>query len=239
MKMVMKIPSGFMVILSIGTFIMLAITGCTTTPKFETIAQKVPPQLEREGYTKTLPIFLLPEVDIKNGNGLVAVFISKTKKNELSITVIFKDEDHPSPITDFFYDIYRRFKYHRTMDVETFFYRYNESRYSKNKEGSAVPIPVEISFPNTYSKDQVFFCKNVKHYTAIIPFKNFLIMKSGACKSKKTGEGYPRPLVFVNTWNHMFGERNNNLGLKLTTISNYPVYYGSREDVEKLYRGKY
>ncbi len=223
----------------------MTINGCTTTPNFETLAKKIPPQLEKEGYTKTLPVFLLPEVDIKNGNGLVAVFIAKTQGNDLSITVIFKDEDHPSPITDFFYDIYRRFKYHRTMDVETFFYKYNgkrreneSSKTTKSREKFSVPIPTSISFPRTYSKDQIFFCKNVKHYSADIPFNNFLIMKSEPCKKKKSGERYPRPLIFVNTWNHMFGERNNNLDLKLATIANYPVYYGSREDVEKLYRGK-
>ncbi len=214
--------------------VMFTIGGCTTNPNFETVAPKVPQQLEKEGYTKTLPIFLLPEVDIKNSNDLVAIFISKTKKNELSITVIWKDEDYPSPITDFFYDIYRRFKYHRIMDVETFFYKYDNSFPSD----TTVPVPKSIFFPGTYSRDQVFLCKNVKHYSAEIPFKNFLIMKSGQCSKKKAGNGYPRPLIFINTWNHMFGERNNNLDLKLATISDYPVYYGSREDVEKLYRGK-
>ncbi len=212
--------------------IILLIGACTTTPNFNKVAPKLPHQLETEGYTKTLPIFLLPEIDIKNGNELVAVFISKRQKNELSITVIFKDEDHPSAITDFLYDIYRRFKYHRTMDVETFYYRYPE----KNDKG--IPIPKSIYFHGTYSKNQIFSPKSVKHYTADIPFESFLKSKNPLCKKKKIDTLFPRPLIFINTWNHMFGERNNNLNLKLVTIANYPVYYGNREDVERLYRKK-
>ena len=191
----------------------LLFTGCTTTPNFQKTAKKIP-----TGFSvKALPIFILPEADIKNS--IKAVFLDNSEKNVLSITVVFADEDHPSAFTDFIYDIYRRFKYKRTEDVETFYYYY--AKQSDIKKGS----PQKIVFPTTYSGNQPFFTKDVKHYSRTVQFSAFTLKEN-------------RPLIFINTWNHLFSENNNNRDLKLMTIETYPVFIGSRADVEKLYRGK-
>ena len=188
-------------------------TGCTTTPNFKGTARQVPPGFS----VKALPIFILPRADVKNG--IKALFLDNSKKNVLSITVVFADEDHPSAFTDFIYDIYRRFKYKRTEDVETFDYYY--SKQSNIKNG----FPEKVVFPTTYSNNQPFFTKDVKHYSQSIKFSAFTLKEN-------------RPLIFINTWNHLFSENNNNRDLKLQTIENYPIFIGSRADVEKLYRGK-
>ena len=204
------IPITFLLFLQTG---ILSVTGCTTTPNFKTAAEHIPPGFS----VKALPVFILPEADSKNG--IRAIFLDNSKKNILSITVVFADEDHPSAFTDFIYDIYRHFKYKRTEDVETFNYYY--SKQSDIKNG----FPEKVIFPTTYSKNQPFFTKDVKHYTETVAFSAFTLKEN-------------RPLIFINTWNHLFSENNNNRDLKLNTIENYPVYIGSRADVEKLYRGR-
>lgn len=44
-----------------------------------------------------------------------------------------------------------------------------------------------------------------------------------------------RPLIHVNTWNHMFGERSTNPKLKKVRVAEYPVYQGTREQVEAIF----
>ncbi len=207
MKRVVNISVILLTVLTSGF-----LTSCKSAPNFREVAKRPP-----KGFTvKALPVFMIPEVDIKNGNDIVSVFIYREDSKTLSVTVVFQDEDHPSWITDRLYDIYRRFKYKRKMDVETF------KLLFADKSDMISALPVSISFPGTYSESQVFFTRNVKHYSKTVTLDRFTMI----------GE---RPVIYVNTWNHLFSEKNNNLDLKLVTRKDYPVYWGSRQDVEALY----
>jgi hypothetical protein len=44
-----------------------------------------------------------------------------------------------------------------------------------------------------------------------------------------------RPIIAINTWNHLFGQVNNNADRECVTCSAYPIYVGSRADVEHLF----
>lgn len=207
---------------------------------------------------KYLPIFMVPIVDLKGKNDLKSVFLNELiyspytnidlnkdknfilnkynkdfnlknkiklfneliKKNilKLEITVVFKDEDHPDNLKDFFYDIYRRFKYHRVDDVETFFIYYEilKNPFIKLQ-------PLFVFFPDTYSYNQKFLEKHIKHYSDIIKIEDFKLIGK-------------RPIIFINTWNHLFSNRNNNKNLELIDYSNYNIYKGSRQFVESTYR---
>ena len=199
----------FVLVLSVS----ITFSGCVTSPDFKKAAEPVP-----QTFTlKAMPIFILPETDKKNG--IKAVFFDNSIADILSVTVVFADEDHPSAFKDFIYDIYRRFKYKRTEDVETFEYRYVKQSDIKNG------LPAEVVFPTTYSRNQTFFTKDVKHYSETVKFSSFTLRGN-------------RPLIFINTWNHLFSENNNNRDLKLQVIDKYPVFRGSRADVEALYRSR-
>ena len=159
-----------------------------------------------------LPIFMLPERDRAAGNGIEWVYVDASKRGRAAITVVFRDEDHPDPIADPLYDAYRRVHYGGVRDIETLEYRYRDAARPQG-------LPVTIRFPSTYSRKQVFGEKRVKHHTADIPIAKFRLIDG-------------RPVVYVNTWNHLFAETNTNPKLTLLTIRDYPLREGSRQDAE-------
>jgi hypothetical protein len=158
----------------------------------------------------TLPFklsFALPENDKRNG--IESVFCSLTMKgNEdaYSITVVFKDEDYPNFFADGAYDLYRRFKYGREKDVETF---------SVNCDHASGKI-ISVDLSDVYSGAQDFRKKIVTHQDTI-------------CKS---GNG-DALLLYVNTWNHMFSLKDNNPSLEKIMVENFVRYCGNREEVER------
>ena len=46
-------------------------------------------------------------------------------------------------------------------------------------------------------------------------------------------------MIFVNTWNHLLSNSNNNPQLDLEFVGDYPVYSGSRAEVQALYEAVY
>lgn len=167
-----------------------------------------------------LPIFYLPIVDIQNGNGIASVYYDineDTSTYSIEITVVFADEDHPSKIFDFVYDLFRKQKYKRKEDVETFFI-YIDKNLQLEK------IEFNYNDTGTYSGEQEFFIKRPKHFSKSIFGKDF----------KFEGK---RPIIYINTWNHMFGEKPTSK-LEYQRIDNYTLNFGSRKQVEKTFRKK-
>jgi hypothetical protein len=123
-----------------------------------------------------------------------------------SLTVVFDDEDHPWRIVDHAYDRVRWRKFFRIMDVETF------------------DIGAEaLEFPGTYAGAQRWDVLVAEHESATVARSAF---------EERGG----RPVVYVDTWNHMFAERNTNPELELVAFADYPVYAGSRSDCEAIFR---
>ena len=160
------------------------------------------------------PIFAQLERDLKGGNEIVAVLFEKKYRGIhpiIEVSVVFKDEDHPNPIYDFFYDIYRFFKYGRIKDIETFYIVFEDESMRK---------PMKIEFPNVYGDELPYDAVENLHGDADVPYENF----------EFDGK---RPIIFVNTWNHMFSEREP-IGQSVL-IYDYPSYRGTREKAEKYF----
>ncbi len=119
-------------------------------------------------------VLKLPSVD--SDNPPIEVMACQ-KDGYTQITVIFLDEDHPNPVIDFLYDIYRFFVWHRIYDIESF--RVYEDR---------------ILFPDDFASVTSFFQTENLHTRNEIPLNDF-----------ETEDG--QIVIYVNTWNHMFSNR--------------------------------
>ncbi len=169
-------------------------------------------------FARVKPVFIMPVSDIERGNGIEAVFFEQEETEEgarIEITLVFYDEDHPSALVDGLYDVYRSSRYGRRRDVETFFFYFS----LRGIEGC------RFEFPGTYARDQVFLERKVEHYSSEIPASAFEYINS-------------RPVVHVTTWNHLFRETATEPDLITRAVSEYPVYRGTRAEVEGYITGR-
>ncbi|MCR4316551.1 MAG: hypothetical protein NUW37_09410 [Planctomycetes bacterium] len=159
----------------------------------------------------TLPLFVVPQRDIDTGNELVCVFVNVESQARVQYSACFRDEDHP--LTDEQYDAVRWHRYKRIADVESFYIEYVDGK------------PAAIDFPGVYAADQTFYVLAARHNTIRLGFSEFETEDS-------------RPIVHVNTWNHMFSDKDN--GKRDHVYEDrYATYVGGREDLEKFYSDVY
>ncbi|MBM9500570.1 hypothetical protein JWG44_09960 [Leptospira sp. 201903071] len=167
--------------------------------------------------SEELPIFVQPENDIADGNPLEVVYCSARETQSgkrIELSLVFRDERHPSPWKDFIYRIYRKFRYGRSKDIESL-----RIQLSQSGEWNAIHLK------NVYGGDQVFNSDPVEHFDSIL--------KPGPV----TLEG-KRPILFVNTWNHMFSEKDSNPSLSKKKVADYEIRFGTREALDGFYGGK-
>lgn len=179
--------------------------------------------LEEKNFDKIfLPVFIVPNIDITKKNEIIglSLFFHKDLEDEkiIEYTVLFKDEDHPNNFINFIYDIYRSFKYKRIIDTESFFIRYIKSPDN-------LWIIDYVDFPDDFGANQVYFEKNVKHFASKI---------EGNLFEKKDN----RVVIYCNTWNHMFSNKDTNLNLEKSIVADYKTYLGNRKTVEKIFNKK-
>lgn len=140
-------------------------------------------------------------------------------ENGAEITFLFLDEDRPNMCEDCVYDHIRRPLFGRWEDIE-----------------SVVIINDEMEFPGTHSGDQKWKCKVPEHGHATIKLSEF---------EKNDTD----PIVWVNTWNHLVGEKNNNTDMEITyqkamradewtpEKKDFVIRLGSRAEVDSRYKG--
>ena len=170
----------------------------------------VPAQQLVFGSLTSAPVFVLPACD--QANGIERVYFKRGNngvEDVVEVTVVFSDEDHPFFLFDAVYDLFRCFRYHRKKDIETF-YMYLSS---KNQQ------IIKIDFGDAYSGLQKFSKGIVKHFHQSIS-GNLLEMQNG------------RPVVYINTWNHLFSESDTNPGRPKIKYAEYSCFAGSRLDAE-------
>lgn len=167
-----------------------------------------------------LPIFLQPWVDIngrlfpyfEGSNDLIKVYhFYWSSTGEIEITAVFRDEDHP--IWDTEYDLIRLAQNGRIEDIETFFINVDSS-------GNPQSISFNYGGTGTYSGTQQFFVLFPDHISETVQASEF--SWSGT-----------RPHVYINTWNHLFGEDDNNRDLSDKTWTTYTSAEGTRADAEE------
>ena len=180
-----------------------------------------------------LPVFRTPIQD--DDCPILAVFVEYDGGDRAALHVVTADEDHPLPLVDQLYDAHRWFGlvapsrrfpfvriapaasggYRRIADIET---------VELVLGGSGGQRLEAIRFPGTYSREQGWNVLLARHHSATIPAREFDF--EGA-----------RPVLHVNTWNHLFGERSTNPGARHRLVRDYPVRRGTRAELQALYDG--
>ncbi|MBT3339710.1 MAG: hypothetical protein HOM34_03270 [Planctomycetes bacterium] len=214
------------------TALLLALSftlGSCPEPDFVNDAQSASPDIMRI----TLPVFRTPSID--DDNPIQAVFVDNSNPAAPHLRIIWADEDFPIKGVDEIYDANRWWGifqvdtvapyiwldlawdgYHRIADVEGLDYE-----VIPNPTGAMYPHTVH--FPGTYSEDQRFKVLVAEHYTATVAGTAF----------ETTPDG--RPIIYVNTWNHMMSQTDNNPNMPKTDWSDYPVYSGSSGQLQGFY----
>ncbi len=164
-----------------------------------------------------IPLFIQPAQDVETGNRLEIIYCSKMETllgKRIELSLVFQDERHPSIWKDKIYRIYRGFKYGRHKDIETLLLEFS-------KKGELLNIHLK----NVYSGEQRFTADPVHHFDSVL--KSEQIMKE---------EG--KPVLFINTWNHMFSETNMNPELSEKKLNSVELRTGSREKLDSFYLEK-
>eukprot|EP00588_Corethron_pennatum_P022047 CAMPEP_0194312440 /NCGR_PEP_ID=MMETSP0171-20130528/9361_1 /TAXON_ID=218684 /ORGANISM="Corethron pennatum, Strain L29A3" /LENGTH=323 /DNA_ID=CAMNT_0039066949 /DNA_START=186 /DNA_END=1157 /DNA_ORIENTATION=- len=162
-----------------------------------------------------------PSLDFKGDNELATVYVA-VYENGCEITLLFLDEDRPNQCEDCLYDAIRRPLFGRHCDIESVFI-----------------INDEMVFPGTYSGEQVWGEKTPSHGEKSIQLDQF----------DRHGEEQ-KIILWVNTWNHLLGEKNNNPDIDITyqhalpagsneskESKDFKIRKGSRNEVDARYKG--
>ena len=143
-------------------------------------------------------------------------------ENGAELTLLFLDEDRPNACEDCVYDNIRRPLFGRFSDIESLFV-----------------INDIVEFPGTHCGEQKWNEKVPHHNVATVEYAKF---------DKKDGTD---PIVWVNTWNHLIGEKNNNTEKEITYQRPQPsatamealgnkdfvLRKGSRAEVDNRFKG--
>ena len=142
-------------------------------------------------------------------------------ENGVELTLLFLDEDRPNACEDCIYDNIRRPLFGRFSDIESFFI-----------------IGDQVEFPGTHCGGQKWNEKVPHHNVATIALSKF---------DRKDDTD---PIVWVNTWNHLIGEKNNNTekeityqrpqpagGMEALGNKDFVLRKGCRAEVDKRFKG--
>ena len=179
-----------------------------------------------------LPCLATPSVDFEGKNQLQTVYFA-AYENGTELTFLFLDEDRPNACEDCLYDTIRRPLFGRYSDIE-----------------SVIIINDKVEFPGTHSADQAWNEKVPSHNESVIDLSVFEKRKDEG-KSKKEEGKEEVPIIWVNTWNHLLGEKNNNTTMDITyqyaqhpvggieSLENkdFVVRKGSRNEVDARFTG--
>tara|TARA_Y100000780_G_scaffold232505_2_gene264927 strand:- start:6681 stop:7223 length:543 start_codon:yes stop_codon:yes gene_type:complete len=105
----------------------------------------------------------------------------------VKLDVVWSDEYHPNCLFDFFYRIYRSFKYNRTRDVQTLYLDYNNTQLNS-------------VFSNNFTERGLTFdsTKNLRHESHTYSMNQLDVGPDGT------------RTIYVSTWNHIFSQHDNN-----------------------------
>ena len=215
---VRRILSGPAILIMSLTLI-LTLVGCAHMPEFAAVAQSTDPipSPSEIDPTALLPILVMSQKDIDERNGIEAIFLTRSQDlTSIEVTLVFKDEDHPNALADVLYDRYRVFKYGRKADLESFV------MHISAETGELL----DISFKGSYGGNQPFATSKTKKSDAVIPADALVI----DCTTL-------RPVLFVSTWDHLLSEIDPNTDMTdRVQVEEYPIYYGTRDDVERIFK---
>ena len=171
------------------------------------------------------PILMVPNVDVARLCGFQRMFFQMIPGLGVEWTIVFEGEDRPDKCTRFCYDLAHRCAFGRWEDINTF--------VMSTAERGGVEEPVALRFNGTHSGSAKWYDALPFHVHVNVPATEFLPEAS-------TG----RLIIWVNTWNHALGQCNNNPemetrndGCGYMAVRDYPLFRGSRLEVDRLFGG--
>jgi hypothetical protein len=194
---------------------------CCSLAPAEDLPAATAEDIERIRSNGYLPVVAGPSIDFQGTNQIQTVYIAEYE-NGAELTLLFLDEDRPNACEDCLYDTIRRPLFGRRSDIE-----------------SVLIIGDEMIFPGTFAADQTWKERVPQHNSTSVAMSKF----------ERHGDGNEF-ILWINTWNHLVGESNNNPGMEVTyqhaqaaggreSISNenFVVRKGSRAEVDARYKG--
>jgi hypothetical protein len=184
----------------------------------ESLEQKNIFDVSTEKQSQIIPVIYQPRIDAWK-NFVREIHAHRIDDDEMEITIIFNDEQlRKHSALDFIYRRFRRLRYKRVKDIETF-------RIKLDK------IPAEFTFESIYSGKYTLYDDSIHEdkpdEKGVVPFHKIKYYFSSTL----------HPIVFVNTSNHALAEHDNNhFHWKWEYAAweqNSPVVYGtkSRNDI--------
>ncbi|GAQ92068.1 hypothetical protein KFL_009160040 [Klebsormidium nitens] len=193
---------------------------------------------ERAWLARCAPIFMQPEVDVRKGNGLVKLFFEFQHDGQGRlccdlVVVLESEESYPrfnlearNPIATTFYRSFNKLKFGRTADLNYLTFRGVDLQPES-------PLPWASIYSFDHSGDQSLMHGNKGSCGPW--FSLFYHYKKDVSYGEWQRKG-DRPLVYLNTQNHMMGEVNRNPDLPLKAWETYLLGVGSQATAEAYAR---
>ncbi|RLN90978.1 hypothetical protein BBJ28_00006428 [Nothophytophthora sp. Chile5] len=184
---------------------------------------------------RCLPIFVQPDIDIKNRNELVKVFFRFERQDQsgqldCKLCIVFAgescynrvQEELENTMATICYRTFNRRTYKRTADIN-----YMEFR-NVNLDPNAALAWATIytqdhggaqQWAQGEKRDVGNWFSLMHHYHAEVPFADW-----------KLHEQSSRPYIWLNTCNHMIGQQDNNPRLSKFDWTDYPFQEGDGDD---------
>lgn len=148
-------------------------------------------QIKTEKQDEIIPVFYQPRIDAWK-NFVREIHTHKVDDNEIEVTIIFNDEQlRKHSILDPIYRIFRRFRYKRIKDIESF--RILVENIPKSYTFESIYSGKHTLYADSIHEDKPDKKRNVPHHKIKYYFSSTL-----------------HPIVFVNTSNHALAEHDNN-----------------------------
>ncbi|KAG1707267.1 hypothetical protein DVH05_026461 [Phytophthora capsici] len=184
---------------------------------------------------RCLPIFVQPDVDIKNHNDLVKVFFRFERNDETGhlvckLCIVFAgessynrvQEEIENSLATLCYRTFNRRTYKRTADIN-----YMEFRNVNLNPDAAVPwasiFSTDHGGKQQWAQGEK---KNLGNWFSLMHHYNAEIAHSDWKLHPQTH----RPYIYLNTCNHMIGEKDNNPKLSKFNWIDYPFQQGDGDD---------
>lgn len=184
---------------------------------------------------RCLPIFMQPDIDIKNKNDLIKVFYRFERQPDsgrldCKLCIVFAGEssynrlreDVENTLATVFYRTFNRRTYKRTADIN--YLEYRDVSLDANS-----PSPWKSIYSIDHGGEQQWaqgqkanvwnWFSLMHHYVIEVPYADWKI-----CPLTD------RPHIFLNTCNHMIGQQDNNPQMSKTEWVNYTFEEGDADD---------
>jgi len=193
------------------------------------IVQKSLDNTQKQWLIANLPIIAQPAIDIRNRNDLLGLFFD-FKGDKCYLNIVYEGEasynrQNPESINHFGTFLYRSYNYrlyNRTADIDDFVFHgvdLNPAAKQAWRDISTTDYGGDQTWAEGDKANFLRFYSVVHHYSQTIPFDQW--ERSGS-----------RPIVYLNTSNHMHCTRDLNPELVKKKHTHYPVWHGTREHAE-------